>query len=273
MRCRSGCRRTAGWRPARMAIAREPAWESLPAESSARLRPTGCDDDTAVDGRARQVAATGQPDSCCSRAPGPAPDAGTTAGTDGGSRRSQCAWPCLFPTVPTVWQRLAIVAGDGFRKDSASCWPQQSAGHAVEFRHGAGRGDLQGRGQDGGQFVDPLGGQFALALGEAEYRPLLVQLKGERQAQRGGLGHLRTWKRLFAVDHQGSGREIAQALEVGMLQATDGAEEVAERQHVDKTQQVTDQRGGPADGRAVVLYHPQAHDLLARRAALVEHLE
>jgi hypothetical protein len=52
---------------------------------------------------------------------------------------------------------------------------------------------------------------------------------------------------LFAIDHQSAGGDVAQAFEVGMLQATDGAEKVTEGQHVDKPQQVAQQRCRPAD--------------------------
>ncbi|MNP34457.1 hypothetical protein D3C76_1277450 [compost metagenome] len=58
-----------------------------------------------------------------------------------------------------------------------------------------------------------------------------------------------------------------------VLQATDGPEEVTKRQQVDNAQQVAQQRRGPADRGAIVVHHPQAHPLLARRAAVVQHLE
>ena len=83
----------------------------------------------------------------------------------------------------------------------------------------------------------------------------------------------RAHQRQLAVDHQCACGQVAEPLEVRMLQATDRAEEITEGQHVDKTQQVADQRCRPANGRAVILYHAQAHDLLARRAAVVEHFE
>ena len=81
------------------------------------------------------------------------------------------------------------------------------------------------------------------------------------------------YQRQFPVDHQRTGGQVAEPLEVRMLQATDRAQEITEGQHVDKTQQVADQRCRPANGRAVILYHAQPHDLLAWRAALVEHFE
>ena len=83
--------------------------------------------------------------------------------------------------------------------------------------------------------------QFTLALGEAKDGTLFAQLQGKGQAQCRCLRYLGACKRLFAIDHQCAGGQVAQAFEVGMLQATDRAEKVAEGQHVDKPQQVADQ--------------------------------
>ena len=77
----------------------------------------------------------------------------------------------------------------------------------------------------------------------------------------------------FAVDHQGAGGDVAQALEGRMVQATEQTEGVAEGQDVGEAQQVAQQRRGPAHRSAVVVDDAQSHHLLAGRAALVEHLE
>ena len=58
-----------------------------------------------------------------------------------------------------------------------------------------------------------------------------------------------------------------------MLQAADGAEEVAERQHVDKAQQVADQRGRPADGRADGLQEGEGGWLLFEFLEVADILE
>ncbi len=127
--------------------------------------------------------------------------------------------------------------------------------------------------QQAGQFLDPLGGQFALALGKAQHGALLVQAQGEYGGTWRGVRQDGACHRLFAVDHQGTASQVAQALEGWMLQATECPQAIAERQHVDKAQKIAGQRGGPADWRAVVMHHAQPHQLLAGRTTLIEHFE
>ena len=96
-------------------------------------------------------------------------------------------------------------------------------------------------GENRGQFLYALGGQLALAFGEAQDRPLFTQVQGKGERSGYSLWQLAGVSGAFAIDHQGAGGQVAKAFEGGMLQATDGAKKVAERQHVDKTQQVADQ--------------------------------
>ncbi|MNI73248.1 hypothetical protein D3C73_1292420 [compost metagenome] len=114
-------------------------------------------------------------------------------------------------------------------------------GDAVEFGDGPGWRNLQGAREDRCQLVDPGVGQSGLAFGEPEDGALLGQCQGKGRATGLRGGQLRAGEQLFAVDHQCTGGQVTEALEVGVLQATDGAKEVAERQHVDKSQQVTQQ--------------------------------
>ncbi|CNK93002.1 Uncharacterised protein [Mycobacterium tuberculosis] len=90
--------------------------------------------------------------------------------------------------------------------------------------------------------MNPLGRQLTLALGEAKDGPLFAEVQGKGQAQCGHLRDFRPHHGGFSVDHQRTGSQVAEAFEVGVLQAADGAEEVAKRQHVDKPQQIADQR-------------------------------
>ena len=77
----------------------------------------------------------------------------------------------------------------------------------------------------------------------------------------------------FAVDHQGAGGDVAQALKAGWFRATEQTEGVAEGQDVGEAQQVAQQRRGPAHRSAVVVDDAQSHHLLPDERPLVEHLE
>ena len=102
---------------------------------------------------------------------------------------------------------------------------------------------------------------------------MLIQAQSERCRQWLSWRQRRARARRFLVNHQGAGGQIAEALEGWVIEATENAQAIGERQKIDKAQQVTGQGRGPADGRAVVMHHAQTQQLFAWRAALVEHLE
>ncbi len=155
-------------------------------------------------------------------------------------RAADIAVPSDFSSAAFFLVAASIVPGSDLLLEGVGMNPRRTGLlHALRLM-GANITERNVR-EEGGELGDPCFGQFTLAFGKPEDGALFGQRHGEGRTSWFCLGHLRPGEWLFAVDHQRAGGQVAEAFEVGMLQATDRAEKVAEGQHVDKPQQVADQ--------------------------------
>lgn len=118
---------------------------------------------------------------------------------------------------------------------------QQATGDTVEARLGLFDRHLQWLGQQRRQLRSAGGRQLAATFGKTENGALFVKAEREGRWQRFGVGEQRFAQRRIAIDHQGAGGDIAEALERRVVQATDNAQGIAERQDIDEAQQVARQ--------------------------------